>query len=75
MQLTRFRSIELCKDSVARLDFSVSLLDGTSAFDLRILYQRCNLRERVSVEIMHVVNNDTTMHAVHCYTVAFSAQF
>ena len=40
MQLTRFGSIELCKDSVGRLDFSASLLDGTSAFDLRILYQK-----------------------------------
>ena len=40
MQLTRLGNVELYKqESVGRRAFSVSLLDGTSAFDSRILHQ------------------------------------
>ena len=76
MQLTRLGNVELCRqESVGRRAFSVSGLDGTSAFDSRILHQKGATCARGGVlKFIHVVNNDTTMHAVHTCTVAFSTQ-
>ena len=41
MQLTRLGNVELYKqESVGRRAVSVSLLDGTSAFDSQVLHQK-----------------------------------
>ena len=48
---------------------------GISAFDSRILHQKGAICSRGGVsKFIHVVNNDTIMHAVHNCTVAFSTQ-
>ena len=47
----------------------------SSAFDSRILHQKGATCERGRVlKFIHVVNNDTSTHAVHSCTVAFSTQ-
>ena len=76
MQLTRLGTVELYRqESVGRRAFSVSLLNGTSAFGSRILHQKMqSARVQKMLKFIHVVNNDTIMHAVHTCTVAFSTQ-
>ena len=76
MLLTRLGNLELYRqESVGRHAFSVTLLDGTSTFDSRILHQKGATCARGRVlKFIHVVNNDTIMHAVHTCTVAFSTQ-
>ena len=50
---------------------SVSLLDGTFAFDSRIWHQKGATCARGGVlTITVVVGSDTTLHAVHSCTVA-----
>ena len=59
---------------MGRRAFSVSLLDGTSAFDSRILHQKGATCARGVLKFIHVVNNDTIVHDVHTNTVAVSTQ-
>ena len=71
MQLTKLGNVELY--SFGRRAFSISLLDGTSAVDSRILHQKGAIHARGGLlKFTHVINNDTIMHAVHTYTLAFS---
>ena len=74
MQLTKLGRFELyIQESFGRRAFSVSLLKGTSAFGSRILHRKGAICARGGVlKFTHVVNNDTTMHAVRTCTVAFS---
>ena len=59
-------------ESVGRRALSVSLLNDTSAFCSRVLRQSCIHVRGGVLKFTHVVDNDTTVHDVQTYTVAFS---
>ena len=73
MQLTKLGRFELfAQESVGSRAFLASLLNGTSAFCSRVLHQSLQSTRGGVLKFTSVVDNDTTMHDVHTYTVAFS---
>ena len=65
MQLTRLGNVELYRPESAALLSFVSTV--TSAFDSRMLHRKGATCARGGVlKFIHVVNNDTIMHAVLC---------